>query len=91
MKKYILIIIVTLLSFFESNGQNNLPNPLYFWQYPSSNTIISQFDVTNYPQSEFMLGWQWGGHQNMTKALKMNCDENYYWDLFSINVFIITY
>jgi hypothetical protein len=75
MKKYILIVAVILIA---SNlySQDKEPQALYF-KMPSSNAIDT-FNVSNYPQTNFMLGWQWGGHPRMTEALKMNTNEN--WD-----------
>jgi hypothetical protein len=80
MKKYIIILIVILLTIYISKSQNNLPPPLFFehldWSVPPIKSI-PQLDVANFPQQNFMLGWQWDGHPHMTEALKMNINENH--------------
>jgi hypothetical protein len=76
MKKYFFIIVI-LLSMYYLKAQDSQPDAFYFKYYINNNQTIKQIDVSDFPQNHFIMGWQWGGHPNMTAALKMNMSENH--------------
>jgi hypothetical protein len=76
MKKSIYIIIaIILFSFIENKAQDSESNSLYFQIYSPSSTVTKQLNINDYIQNDFKLGWQWGGHNRMTEALKMNTNQ----------------
>ena len=76
MKKYIIILIVILLSFYDGKSQDFQPNGMYFQFYTSSSTVTRKIDVNDFKQNNFTLGWQWGGHLHMSQALKMTTNQS---------------
>ena len=70
MKKIILILLLLVVSNTYVYAQDKEPENMRFYNPTTSNTF--EFDINNVPQTKFMLGWQWDGHQRMGEALKMN-------------------
>ena len=62
MLRKLVILIVIITSVTTLKAQDTEPSSLTFTYYVNSHTFTEPFDLEKFPQNEFMLGWQWGGH-----------------------------
>jgi hypothetical protein len=73
----IIIISILFLNGIEISAQNIEPPSLTFnYVYDSQTFTNAPFSLDRVKQTHFALGWQWGGHNRMTEALKMNMDHD---------------
>ncbi len=71
MKKILIFALVIYCYTNILNAQDFEPSSLTFTYYANSSTYTEPFDLDKFSQTDFMLGWQWGGHPRMSEALKM--------------------
>ncbi len=71
MKKKVILTVLIMCSFINLLAQDKEPEKMVFLNPSTSNTFVFDISQPEYQQTNFILGWQWGGHQRMGEALKM--------------------
>lgn len=75
MKAVIVLIALAILFTSTLYSQNKEPENMRFYNPATSSTFVYDITLPQFQQTDFQLGWQWGGPERITNVLKMNANK----------------